>query len=283
MSRRRELDEHLHSLGDIRGILRAMRNLALMEVQKLGRVSSTQRQAIDLIERAAADFLNWYPLTLTQPALARPLVVLIGSERGFCGDFNEAVTTAFATNASSTAGADPLVILVGSRLALHGRDLPTTSAVLQGPSATEEIPAIISRLADHLRVLHSKHDMLCLLDATLIHHVSTDHHSEVTVRRPFLGLTDRDSRHAYPPLLNLTPEDFAAELVDHYLYAILHDVLYSSLLAENQRRFQHMEHALQRLDTTMSKLTLKRNTTRQEEITEEIETILLSADSLGMG
>ena len=53
-------------------------------------------------------------------------------------------------------------------------------------------------------------------------------------------------------------------------------VLYP-LMAENRRRMQHLEGAIRRLEERTSELALKRNALRQEEITEEIEVILLSA------
>jgi F-type H+-transporting ATPase subunit gamma len=62
---------------------------------------------------------------------------------------------------------------------------------------------------------------------------------------------------------------------------VLNDVLYSSLLAENRQRQTHMDSALQRLDEDSLRLTRARNLRRQEEITEEIEVILLATDLLG--
>jgi F-type H+-transporting ATPase subunit gamma len=57
-------------------------------------------------------------------------------------------------------------------------------------------------------------------------------------------------------------------------------LLYGSLLAENQRRMQHMDSATRRLERTSEELVLRRNVLRQEEITEEIEIIMLSVGAL---
>ena len=78
-------------------------------------------------------------------------------------------------------------------------------------------------------------------------------------------------------MLNMPPQTFFAELVDQYLFAALYALLYTSLMAENRRRMQHLEGAIRRLEERTSELALKRNALRQEEITEEIEVILLSA------
>ena len=51
-------------------------------------------------------------------------------------------------------------------------------------------------------------------------------------------------------------------------------------MAENRRRLQHMEGAMQRMDENASELRRKVNLLRQEEITEEIEVIMLSHEAL---
>jgi F-type H+-transporting ATPase subunit gamma len=74
----------------------------------------------------------------------------------------------------------------------------------------------------------------------------------------------------------LAPNTFIAQLTENYLFAASCVSFYDSLMAENQQRMQHMEYAVQRIEQDSEKLLLRRNRLRQEEITEEIEVILLS-------
>ena len=60
----------------------------------------------------------------------------------------------------------------------------------------------------------------------------------------------------------------------------LHEIFYSALMTESRERLTHLEGALHRLEKETSELRLKRNILRQEEITEEIELIMLSAEQL---
>jgi F-type H+-transporting ATPase subunit gamma len=90
-------------------------------------------------------------------------------------------------------------------------------------------------------------------------------------------------RFAYPPRLNLEPEAFFAGLTEHYLIAKLPGLFYGSLMAENRRRLEHMDRALGRMQTRIDDLGRRRNALRQEEITEEIEVILLSAEGMTGG
>ena len=79
---------------------------------------------------------------------------------------------------------------------------------------------------------------------------------------------------AYPPQLYLHPAEFFSGLIDQYLLAAFYGILYGSLTAENRRRVEHMENALDRLDEITAQLNIRRNALRKEEIVEEIEVIL---------
>lgn len=106
--------------------------------------------------------------------------------------------------------------------------------------------------------------------------------SQVGIRTilPAPRLAQTEPRFAYPPISNVATPTFFGELSRHYLWAQMHDVFYSSLMAENRRRLQHMEGAMQRMEEKGEELQRKYNSLRQEEITEEIEIIMLSNDAL---
>ncbi|MCK5120429.1 MAG: F0F1 ATP synthase subunit gamma, partial [Methylococcales bacterium] len=59
----------------------------------------------------------------------------------------------------------------------------------------------------------------------------------------------------------------------------LQNILYTSLTAENNQRLQHLDNAVRHLDKATEKLHKKSQIYRQEEITEEIEVILLNAEN----
>ena len=97
---------------------------------------------------------------------------------------------------------------------------------------------------------------------------------------PFQHYLGKKPVHPHKPILNVTSEKFLLELTDHYLLATLHEILFTSLMAENHRRVQHLEGAVQHMDDKNNELISKCNALRQEEIIEEIEVILLSTTSL---
>jgi F-type H+-transporting ATPase subunit gamma len=273
MSGLAELSQRLVRLKEISGIMTAMKSLSLVEARKLARFIGHQRRMLDNIEVAAADFLHFFPAesadsgsTLGQPAI----LLLIGSERGFCGNFNERVVAAF--DALPQWEPAPALLVVGQRLGAKLESRPGVIARLDGSTVTEEVPAVLSRLIDAVHVASRK----LARDGAALFSLGHEAEGEPKLKRllpisppPALPLS-------HPPGLQLAPVEFFAELLDQYLLAALYGLLYESLSAESRQRLAHMEHALDRLDETVANLALKRNALRQENIVEEIEVILSS-------
>lgn len=281
MSKRGQIQHHLATLNDIGGIMGAMKSISLMETHKLARFLAHQHRVLATIELAAADFLAHHPEIGHQSTIAAAeVVVAIGSQRGFCGDFNQSLVQALRRHWRSSAGQPAGLLVVGRRLvAKLGRE-PGISASFEGPSVAEEVETVLERLMDVLGELQARQGGSGLLSIAVFAHREGE--SEVGVRHllPVSSAASSASRFGYPPLLNVAPPSFFAELARHYLWAQMHDVFYGSLMAENRRRLQHMEGALQRMAEKAGELQRKYNLLRQEEITEEIEVIMLSNDAL---
>lgn len=280
MSRRRELDDRLHALRDINGILRAMRNLALMEQQKLTRFLATQRRVVNSIEAAAGDFFTCYPEAARRLGKGTSLWLVLGSERGFCGDYNERLWEGVDRHIRERAPDTLQLLIIGRKLAAKFAQDGRVAASLPGPTVAEEVPAVLLGLMAKLRELQAGQPSGFRLEFTIVHQSPASEGGDIHVHEPMKAAPHCRVRAAYPPLLNLDPFAFATDLIDHHLFSLLHEVFYSSLMAENLRRFQHMDQAIQRLEKDMEDLVLKRNSLRQEEITEEIEVIMLSAAAL---
>lgn len=271
MTRRGEIERHLSALEDIHNIMASMKTLALLETRKLGRFMDTQRRVQNSIEIIAADYLAHYP---RPPAAPAPFAVtlLVGSERGFVGDFNEVLVRHWRER-----GRDSAVLGLGQKLGAKLVHEPRTLGVLEGASVAEEIPDILTRLVAQLAALQTEHGELAL---TVVHHGESRGEILATpVLPPFQALPPVPA-WSHPPHLNLAPPAFFEALLDHYLFAFLHTLLYRSLMAENQRRIEHLGGALHHLEQETDALRLKRNALRQEEIVEEIEVILLSVQAM---
>jgi F-type H+-transporting ATPase subunit gamma len=280
VSKRAQIQRHLGALDDIGGIMGAMKNISLMETHKLARFLAHQHRVLAGIEAAARDFLNHHPEIGYRPKLGRSdVLVAIGSQRGFCGDFNESVADAVLKNLRETA-TPPSVLVVGRRLAAKLGKQPRITASFDGPSVAEEVQPVLLRLMNTLREMQAETGRDEPFAVTVFAH--RDGENKVSPRSilPVPAAGSAVPRFPYPPLLNLATRTFFSELAHHYLWAQMHDVFYGSLMAENRRRLQHMEGATTRMQDKTVQLRQQYNLVRQEEITEEIEVILLSNDAL---
>jgi len=240
MKSRRQLELHRHSLGEIRDIMNAMKNLAYMETRKLDRFLDAQHAVLHSIEAVAADFVSAFPETLPEPESVKEIYLLVGSERGFCGDFNEALLHHMQlAERDKPAGTLPILIATGRKLHAPLEGHPRAAALLEGASVVEEVEAVLARLIDTLVTLQTQYGAPQFY--ALYH---GDDQGKLLIRKllpPFQDLLHQARPFPQPPLLNLPAADFLIQLSDHYLFAALNEILYTSLMAENQRRVQHLD------------------------------------------
>ncbi|HTT08038.1 MAG TPA: FoF1 ATP synthase subunit gamma [Gammaproteobacteria bacterium] len=278
MSKRRDLERRIHGLGEIKEIMNAMKNLALMETHKLTRFLATQHRVVEDIRAAAEDFLSFHAQFFSENKITRDVFLLIGSERGFCGDFNDAMRR-YLNGHSPGIGA-PALIVVGSKLSSKLADDRRVVMQVEGPATLEEVQPVLRKLVEALGHWQAMQAAPCLLRLTVFHNQPGDAGVKTTLLNPFTHWAAQKPRPGHAPLLNLDPRVFLTQLADHYLFATLHEIFYSSLMAENQRRIQHMDSAVRRIEQKSSEFQRKRNSLHQEEITEEIEVIMLNAEMM---
>jgi F-type H+-transporting ATPase subunit gamma len=280
MSRRRDLEKRLQALEDIGKIMGSMKNLSYMETRKLARFIDSQRRVVAGIETAAQDFLAHHPGLRVASRGGGTLYLLIGAERGFCGNFNDAVLDQLKRSLDPAGTGHHVLVAVGTRLATTLEANPQFADGLRGASAAEEVPTVLGQLVQTLGRITRERGLPSLV---VIHwDVETEEVREVSLLPPFRDSPQAPApAHPFPPRLNLAPETFLAALIEQYLFAALHALLYSSLMAEHQQRVRHLEGALERVDNRVRELGQQRNLLRQEEITEEIELMLLNLTEPG--
>jgi F-type H+-transporting ATPase subunit gamma len=275
MTARRELQRRLASLAEIRSIMNSMKALAFMETRKLDRLMASQRAMVATIDGAARDLLRYHPDLLPVQGPVPTLQLLIGSQRGFCGDFNEALQkTVTDTPAAGVQALPKDRILVGRRLRLRVADETRLCAALDGPDVAEDVDRVLREIVAVISRVQAERGVIGVVAR---YHGPGD---GMPLVRPLLPPwqeppSSGDGR-TVPPVLNVPPRDMFRALVEHYLLAALHEILLTSLWAENMRRARHLEGAVKRLDERIEALASRSQQLRQEEIIEEIEVILLN-------
>jgi len=270
---RHELDNHRRKLDELRNILASMKTLAAMESHKLDRFIEAQKQMSLSITDIAADFLCFNPEILPETEESQfEVILVIGSERGFCGGFNDNLVEQLHQRFSQQTRQRAKLIVVGSKLQPLVEKNDDQNIDIRGADIADEIVTVLDALAQVLT------DYRPIAALYVLHHGESI--NEIVTEKllpPFSQPPQKTCAYPTPPLLNLSATDFLLELTDHYLYHSLHHILYLSLMSENQHRVQHLERATRHLDDSTEVLNRKINALRQEEIIEEIEVMLLNA------
>lgn len=282
MTRRRDIEKHRRSLDEIHDIMNAMKNLSFMETRKISGFLDVQHSVVKHIETVAADFLGFYPDTLVETTDTAvddvfEVYLLIGTERGFCGDFNHALLRHFETM-PITHDMDKLqLICVGHKLETLLENDEREIIFIDGASVAEEVGNVLDQIVKQLAAIQEHSGSLNLY---VLYH--NDEHQLINQQLlpPFQNLLNHQPPQSFAPELNLEPREFLLDLSYHYLFVILYEILYTSLMAESQQRVMHLDGAVQHMDEQSEELHRQSNVLRQEEIIEEIEVILLSAVSL---
>lgn len=278
MSRRHELQRRGRALSEIAGIMHSMRTLSLMEARKLTRVLETQHVLVTTMRAAAADLLAFHPLP--HEVSHRGVLLALGSERGFCGDFNAGLRHYLERLPVPGADAPRRLIIVGSRLAAGLSFSGIEVENLAGASTVEEVPEVVQRVLRACAMSIVGDDPLAV---SVVHRAGAVGEIRETALAPAFSdiVIESAARRRTPPCLYLEPAVLLMRLSAEYLSMRFYQLVYESLLQEQQQRVRHLDGATRRLDEALGELTRLNNALRQEEITEELEVILAGADLLG--
>ncbi|MCP4212316.1 MAG: hypothetical protein GY764_12670 [Halieaceae bacterium] len=273
MAHRRDVELCMESLEDIRNIMNSIKSLAYMESRKLTQRVENQLLLMKSIEQAAADFISFSPHTCTVDRLPTAFI-LIGSEHGFCGDFNEQLLQRLQRTVEQENTPTPPLIAVGHKLSTRLDDHGVSFTFIEGADVAEEAGRVIRQIVKAVNDLRRRVEGGVRLTALFHRHAP----EEVAVKRllpPFQHLVGVKPRYTVPVLSNLPAHQLHLGLVDHYLFHVLYEIVFTSLLSENMCRVRQLEGAVRHLDERVEVLMRKRNQLRQQEIIEEIEVVLL--------
>ncbi len=271
--RRHELDKHRRKLAEIRNILGSMKTLAAMESHKLSHLVKAQNALSASVTELANDFLCFHSDILPQVKPRLNVILIIGSERGFCGNFNDRVIEELNKRFSQETGQRAQLIIVGSKLHSLVAKNHDQNIYIPGADTVDEIVSVLDALTQAL----AKYQQAACFQ--VLHHADPQQLVTATLLPPFEKPAKAACTYTTAPLLTLSTVSFLFELTGHYLFNSLQRILFLSLMAENQQRVQHLEQATRHLDDSTEALGRKINALRQEEIIEEIEVILLNTEN----
>ncbi len=221
-----------------------------------------------------------------QERVGRMLAVIIGSERGLVGGFNQTVArgTQEVLAEKEAAGATIETVAFGTRLqrVLAQLHRPADRSRALSVSALPSF-ALANELSQHWLLQYERGE----IDAVdLIYNAYRGMAKyELQVTRlipPSLPMEDGEGEGPWPPpIIETDPQSLYIRVVRQWTAIRLHEILLDSAAAEHSTRYQLMQSASQTTDRLISELTLVLQAARRHEITQEMLELAAGAGLIG--
>ena len=273
------LSERLKTTGDIQSIVRMMKSLSAVSIRQYERAEAAMsgyETTIDLgltallAERRARGLS--LPGGIGGPAHGEALIV-IGSDRGLCGRYNEIV----ARQAAARIGADTAVLaVIGARAAarLGAMGHPASQRFLQPGSVGGLRPLVLSVIVG----IEDWTRSAGVGRVSVVHNRREGRMRAVPVERQLLPMPadhlETLLRDGWPgrglPFFRADPERLLSWLVRQRIFVVLYRALAEALASEHATRLAAMQNAERNIEARRADLTSAYRRKRQETITREL-------------
>lgn len=273
------LSDMLETTGDIQSIVRTMKSLSAVSIRQYEQAEAAMSGYEKTVDLGLTALLmdRWarglpLPGTIASDTGKEALIV-IGSDRGLCGRYNEAVT-----QQTETCLGDRTVVLgvIGARAAarLEGSGHRVDRLFLQ-PGSVDGLRRLVQSVVveierwtrdpgvGHVRVVHNRRE---------------GRSRAVPVARDLLPIPDAYLRDllacGWPgpglPFFRADPERLLSWLVRQRLFVVLYRALAEALASEHATRLAAMQNAERNIEERREALNAAYRRKRQETITREL-------------
>ncbi|QRN83630.1 F0F1 ATP synthase subunit gamma [Chloroflexota bacterium] len=280
----------LSNLQAIEPLLGALRTISMgtwqMAQNKLNRLADFQenyRQILRQVSPLTAKYGKPKSIHQQVDAAGRNIALLIGTERGLCGKFNENLVADAKEWMEEQPTPPAQIWAIGSRMnhALKASGLtPDWSVMLDSDFLNSYRRAYLTTQQWIVKFEEGKFDQLTVLyqqkngdgqiqfaKTTLLPFDLTDQGtSEITADLPWP-----------PPIIETDPQGIYDQIKAHFIASTFYRALLESAIAEHSSRFLLMEEAKKNSDDIITNLNRELNIERKRKITREMQELAIGA------
>ena len=272
------LSEALETTGDIQSIVRTMKALSSVSIRQYEHAEAAMADYARTVELGLAAVLRQrrhegLPLPETARGTGREALVVIGSDRGLCGGYNDRITR-FAL---SHMGDRPTVLgVIGARvlarLEAHGRP---ADAVHLLPGSVEGLTRLVQAViveidrwtrtegVGEVRLVHNRRDGRMT--------AKPQAHVLLPLPESYLRkLSEADWPGRSLPQFRMDPGRLMSWLVQQRLFVVIYRALAEALASEHASRLAAMQAAERNIEERRDSLRQLYRLRRQETITREL-------------
>lgn len=274
--------QRIKAVETIKKITHAMRLIAMSTHTKLRSkqepLKDYQHTINTLFKKIKSATPAWHNTLFYPPhtAQSRNLIILIGSQKGLCGNFNSGLFRFFEKMVLPDELANAHIIAIGRKAVDYIRELPVKDITALYPEFTStNIVFIVHELMQ--KILHSAPPFthVSVFSNKLKTFFIQKPHRAVII--PFTTYTYDHKQHIELDLIwEHDPHTILDMLALQLCQATIHHLLFESLLAEQAARFISMDSSTRNAETILEETILWYNKLRQAKITKELTELISS-------
>ncbi|MFT6765659.1 MAG: F-type H+-transporting ATPase subunit gamma [Alteromonas naphthalenivorans] len=275
MSQLIQMRRRIKAIETIKKITSAMRLISRSfhmrmnkEQQALGTYRDTLCSLFAQLHTIAPD---WKPTKFfpSQTLVHKELLIIIGGQKGLCGNFNTNLFYWIDTHKKELSSPDKRIIVLGKRVQEH-----LTKRTITTKKTYEELkPKDMDTFTDNLlKDIFDPNEHYTKI-SILSNHPKTFfiHEQRYQQLIPFIGCADNTNKHLADDYhWHHTPDMVLNMLAEDFIKVSIRTALFESLLAEQAARFLSMDNATRNANKFLETMQLQYNKARQAKITKEL-------------
>lgn len=286
------LNRRIRTAHDLLGVVKTMKSLAAVNIRQFERAVASLEQYRHVVDMGWTVFLLRERPSLLQSRNEAEVCLVVGSDQGMCGSFNESLWP-FANEqvaaARAAGGRQWIYWSVGEKVAAALADAGAPRAVHF--TAPGSLNAVNQRIRELILTIERWRSEKRMETFTICHHVLGNRGGYRPVFQRILPLdpvwAEERRRTPWPgrclPMLGASRATTFTHLFRQYLFISLYRALAQSLASENAARLMAMQAAEKRILETLDDLQTLFREERQAGITSELLDIVSGFEALGGG
>lgn len=288
-----ELRRRIKSVEDMQSVVATMKTLAAARIRQFETAANATQAYAQTIQLAFQVLMRDRNVRRNRFSDSNHTgitgLVILGSDQGFCGQFNESVTQA-AIRFSKARGYDssanqPIVMAVGARLnqLLHGEGYDVTKSI-RLPNSVSRITTVTQRLIVEIEYWQKQHGTSHVeLFFNLRQSASSYTVKQVQLLPLPTGYLDQLGDQPWSsrsrPTCPITLRKAFSLVIQQHLFLQLFRACAESLASENASRIAAMQKAESNIEERLDSLNTRFNQSRQRAITEELLDIISGVEA----
>jgi F-type H+-transporting ATPase subunit gamma len=276
---------------DLRAVVRVMKALAAVSIRQYERAVESLAEYNRTVEMGLQVLLRTRPEETASPRIPSALglgVIVLGTDQGMCGSFNEQVAS-YARERISRLSLLPehrVVLAVGARVAARLEDTGlVVRRCLETPGSVPGLTPVVQELlleVEELRFRGGIDHILVFHNRPFAGAVSRPHESQVLPVDPhwLAELRAKDWPSRSLPTFSMDWRRLFSSLIRQHLFVSLYRPLAESLASENASRLASMQAAEKNIEDHLVQLRAGYHRQRQQAVTEELLDIVAGFETL---